>query len=304
MAQIAKELCVLFADVSGSTRLYELLGDTIALRLVEKCLSLMTQAIHLNNGRVVKTIGDEIMAVFDNALSATYAACKMQELIAELEPQQGIILMIRVGYHFGNLIENTETMDVFGDSVNVAARIAGLAKAGKIFTSKQVIQSLPSVLHNQAKFAYTTTVKGRQEPVDIYDFLWKADTDGTVISSLPGSIDAITPPPKKSILEILYGTQRKELSEVLPQITIGRGSNNDIILDQKLASRDHAHIEYRRGTFVLVDRSSNGTLVVNDDGQRLYVHKNECALYGSGQIIAGQTAQPDFNKAIFFKILS
>ncbi len=130
-------LCVLFGDVSGSTRLYEKLGDKEALHAVERCLNRMTRATEQFKGRVVKTIGDEVMAVFDSAEAGMEAACSMQQRVGDLPPVRGIKLAIRVGFHFGPAIE--EATDVFGDTVNMAARMAGLAKAGQIITTAETV---------------------------------------------------------------------------------------------------------------------------------------------------------------------
>ena len=142
--KVERNLCVLFADVSGSTRLYEKLGDKEALHAVERCINRMTRATEQFKGRVIKTIGDEVMAVFDSAEAGMDAASSMQQRVDDLPPVRGIKLAIRVGFHFGPAIE--EAKDVFGDTVNTAARMAGLAKAGQIITTADSVAALPALL--------------------------------------------------------------------------------------------------------------------------------------------------------------
>jgi len=126
-------LAVLFADVSGSTALYEKLGDRAALAAVESVLNLLKRAVAVQQGRVVKTIGDEVMAVFESADAALQAAVDMQTQVTELPAVGDVCLGIRVGFHAGPVLE--ERGDVFGDAVNTAARLAGLANGGQIITS-------------------------------------------------------------------------------------------------------------------------------------------------------------------------
>ena len=96
-----KELSVLFADVSGSTRLYEKLGDTEALRAVDRCLKRMERAVEGFRGRIVKNIGDEVMAVFEKADDAFQAATEMQQRITDL-PELQVTMQPAIQGYTGN----------------------------------------------------------------------------------------------------------------------------------------------------------------------------------------------------------
>ena len=126
---------ILFADVSGSTRLYETLGDTQALAAIENCLGILKKLTVEHKGRVIKTIGDEIMAAFPDANTAVHVATEMQLAITAEPPIGNAKVAIRIGFHFGPVLENVSDGDVFGDTVNTAARMAGIAKGGQIITS-------------------------------------------------------------------------------------------------------------------------------------------------------------------------
>ena len=92
-----RELCVLFADIAGSTRLYETLGDAAALRMIERCLAGLQHVTRANGGRVVKTIGDEVMAVFDTAAQGMQAASEMLRAVDALPaPAPGVHLAKRM----------------------------------------------------------------------------------------------------------------------------------------------------------------------------------------------------------------
>ena len=140
MTDATRNLAIMFADVSGSTTLYEKLGDRAALAAVESVLEILKRTVAANHGRVVKTIGDEVMAVFETADAAFQAAVDMQTKTDELPAISGVKLGIRIGFHAGPAIE--ERNDVFGDAVNTAARMAGLAKSGQIITSGPTVDSL------------------------------------------------------------------------------------------------------------------------------------------------------------------
>src|SRR5580704_1733099 len=111
------EVAILFADVVGSTRLFEVMGDLRARDMVSICLDVMRQATEQHSGTVIKTIGDEVMATFPTADDALNAAAQMQKQIAthgELRVE-GQPVAIRVGCHFGPVV--LEARDVFGASV-------------------------------------------------------------------------------------------------------------------------------------------------------------------------------------------
>ena len=124
MGAAEQTLAVLFADVAGSTRLYEQLGDAKALSTIDQCLALVRDASAGHGGRIVKTIGDEAMVVFPTADQAVIAAGEIQLRMNELADESNVRVALRIGVHCGAAIE-AQDGDVFGDSVNVAARMVG-----------------------------------------------------------------------------------------------------------------------------------------------------------------------------------
>src|SRR5690349_4689370 len=109
------DAAILFADVSGSTALYRALGNERAQALIEKTLGLLGEAAGRQAGRVVKTIGDEVMCRFDSASAAARAAIDMQRRIHAVPPEPGAELRVRIGFAFGKTVERGS--DVFGDVV-------------------------------------------------------------------------------------------------------------------------------------------------------------------------------------------
>ncbi len=151
---------VLFADIAGSTKLYDILGDTRAKQLIDETLSELRAATARFQGRVVKTIGDEIMCVFRDPERGMLAACDMQTRVNALPIVDGVKRLVRVGFHFGAVIE--EKGDVFGDTVNVAARMAGVAKGLQIMTSRVTADQLPAAMRASVRpIASFVAVKGQ-----------------------------------------------------------------------------------------------------------------------------------------------
>src|SRR6266705_772523 len=126
MTLVSKERAILFADVSGSTALYEKLGDKPAAKMIEACLGELRAVVAKWEGKVVKTIGDELMVVFGRPEVACAAAREMQQRVNALPPTGGVTLAIRIGVHYGPVL--VEKSDFWGDGVNTAARLAGSAR--------------------------------------------------------------------------------------------------------------------------------------------------------------------------------
>ena len=109
------ELAILFADVVGSTRIYEVMGDLRARDMVLTCVEIMRAATEQNHGTVIKTIGDEIMATFPTANDALNAASRMQHDIrthSELKVE-GQAIAIRIGGHFGPVVLENLGLEAF-----------------------------------------------------------------------------------------------------------------------------------------------------------------------------------------------
>lgn len=279
MRKIQRNLCVLFADVSGSTRLYEKLGDKEALHAVERCINRMTRTVEQFHGRVVKTIGDEVMAVFDGAESGFHAACGMQQRVDDLPPVSGVKLAIRLGFHCGPVIE--ENNDVFGDTVNTAARMAGLAKAGQIITTADTIGALPPLLRQSTRDIDALSVKGKAADMCVCEVIWQESDELTMKSA------GIAAAPAAARLTVRHDGAEWNLDPANSLLTLGRDAACDIVIADKRASRSHAKIERRRDKFVLADQSTNGTYVTFAGEAEFVLKREEVILRGRGRACFG-----------------
>ncbi len=272
---------VLFADIGGSTRLYDTLGDVHGHRVTAGCLDRISEEIRRNGGRVIKTIGDEVMSTFPAASQAVEAACGIQHAVAAADAQSEIPLSVHVGLHYGLVLP--EDGDVFGDTVNVASRMVGLASAGEILTTRETVEAMTPELRAQARKIDHFSVKGKRAELDIFQFTWQT-ANLTQLNELP-EFDELT-----SRLLLSLGDQRFVLDSQQTSCTIGRSPDCDIVFGDIRASRDHAKVEVRRGKFVLSDHSSNGTIVRTPDAELISLHREDMVLPRAGSIGIGPSS--------------
>ena len=288
------QLAILFADVSGSTQLYDTLGDVRARGIVSRCIEIMSEATHHHGGTLIKTIGDEVMTTFPDAGSAAEAAVEMQEGITGQMVVDGRPRAIRVGFHFGPTL--LEDDDVYGDAVNLAARIVSQAKAGEILTTGDTASNLPEQWRSSCRQIDLTQVKGKRDEIAIHELVWQA-SDATLVRK-PWT----TRQRAGGGLTLTIGETRLELSEAHPSATIGRADQNDLVVRQPVISRLHARIEYRNGRIVLTDLSANGTYIEVEGGDTRLLHRDSQELSGSGKLGLGEAAAPDSPTSVQYQV--
>jgi adenylate cyclase len=272
-------LAVLFVDVSGSTRLYETIGDERALGRVDRSLAMIARVCEDCGGRVVKTMGDSAMCVFETADAALRASRLMLEKNDEQQDPGEPGLGIHVGCHFGPVLESAG--DVFGDTVNLAARVAGIAKIGQIITTADTAARLSPELAARARTLHAMPIKGKQEAVVICELLWQEAADLTVYGT--------TSPDQGRAARLMLRYESREWRFEGPgELSFGRDGGCDIVVTDPKASRHHARIERRRDRFVLADQSSNGTWVRFDgETDGIVLRREELMLRASGIICFG-----------------
>jgi len=176
-SRIHKQCVIMFADIVGSTHLYSQLGDPKAEKLISGCLSEMSNITTYHQGRVIKTIGDEIMCQFSDAKNAALAAIKIQQSTFPSYSSQS--LSIRIGLHFGNILEKNN--DIYGDAVNMAARIVAIAKSKQIIATKHFILCLADNCTFKTRFFDNAYLKGINKNIDVYQILWEMNDTTNLI---------------------------------------------------------------------------------------------------------------------------
>ncbi|NOQ64527.1 MAG: FHA domain-containing protein [Methyloprofundus sp.] len=284
-----KSLVIFFSDVVGSTSIYEQHGNYLALQLISGCIKGMITDVEQNNGTLIKTIGDEVMACFPDANCAFQAAVSIQLR------QQGLPVSVRIGFHYGEVIEKDN--DYFGNAVNVAARIASRATANEIMTTEQTVLCLSEDKRSNTRFLSDSTVKGKNEVLSIYEVLWNTspDDDLTIMSAPLGENKQ-----PQCGLELLYQQSIFQLNATHLCLSVGRSADNEIVINDELASRKHAKIELKNSRFILTDTSSNGTYVVIGDNEPIKIVRDSIELVGTGQIELGRYT-PESVQSILYR---
>ena len=284
---------VLFADIAGSTKLYEVLGDTEAKRLIDEVLIALTALTKRHGGRVVKTIGDEVMCVFANAEKGFHAATDMQNKVDSMPVVSGTKRRIRVGFHAGTVIE--EAGDVFGDTVNVAARMSGLARGLPIMTTRITVNTLPGYLRGFTRDIAALSVKGKADDMAVCEVLWQDEGDLTMtVAAL--SVHAVS----TAEVVLKHGEQELVLNAKRNGAALGRDPGSDIVVTDTKASRHHARIEKRRDKFFLADQSTNGTFVKFAGEAEIGLRREEIMLRGTGRILFGHSEAEGAGETVEF----
>jgi len=289
----ASDRAVMFADVSGSTRLYEVAGDAAALAAIGRCIRAMTSCADASQGRIVKTIGDEIMVLFPSADKAMLAAVDMQLAVAELAPVSGIPMSVHIGFHHGPILLDASG-DVFGDTVNLAARLTSLASRGQIITSKDTVERLSASLRQRVRSLYPIKVRGRDQPVELFEAIWQEGIDLTLVVEMTPRSAAC------AFLTLRYRDRLVEMTAESAPVTVGRDGSMTLVVADRRASRFQAMVEPRAGRYVLIDRSSNGTHVSIDGEETFILRRDEVALRSHGWLAFGDAVGDGDERVEFF----
>jgi adenylate cyclase len=272
---------VLFADVSGSTKLYETAGDIAALAAISSCLAAMRQATEAAGGRVVKTIGDEVMAVFPGPDAAVAAAAEMQAKAEALPEVAGTKIGLRIGFHCGPVLQQDD--DVFGDTVNLAARLVAQAQKSEIITSSETASQLAPVFRSMVRHLHAITVKGKTEEVELAEIVWRTDVNATTFMR-----NRVRPKAAGGSIRLRYRNRELVRRRDGDAVIIGRDAGCGLVIDDDRASRQHCTVERRGDKFILKDHSTNGTYVTLEGDTEFFLQREELTLRKHGWIAFGQ----------------
>lgn len=291
------ELAILFADVVGSTRIYEVMGDVKAREMVATSIDVMRTSTEQHHGTVIKTMGDEVMATFPTADDALNAAAHMQRQILTHNDLRidGQPVALRIGCHFGPVV--LEARDVFGATVHTANRMTSQAKGGQVVTTAATVERLSPEWRASVRQIDIAMLKGQGNETTLYEVLWQTDD---VTSMLP-SISLGGRNGRKALrLRLRVLDKEYVLDDDKPNVAIGRAEENDVVVRGNLISRIHARIEISRSKFVLIDQSTNGTFVQSAAGEESFVRRDSMQIKGEGMIGLGKVPEQDAPQTIRF----
>ncbi len=298
------ECCVLFADLRGSTGLYESLGNAIATQWVTQSISMLGRVVVTCGGTLIKTLGDGLMATFGDAASAVRASIDMHEALScsGLQPpyvaaRGGRELKLQIGLAYGEVVEMAG--DCFGDAVNVAARLLEHSGDNETLATSTVLAVLPA--HEQGQFRRLNHIqlRGRIEPVEVHILETRQFTD--MATTAFG--DVIANPEPEGVRLIWLDMHQVFASSSMPVI-LGRSTQATYCIDDNRVSRSHARIDWHGGAFQLSDLSYNGTYVrFTGTTEVVTLRRGTCTLHGSGVVGLGTSPSDPTAPCVGFEVL-
>ena len=276
---------VVFADIVGSTSMFERMGDQAASRFVTQLVGELSQVFEQHSGRVVKLLGDGLFVVFPLESDALAACVSIQKRLLEnpIRPGgSGSPTQLQMGIESGEVV--VIDGDCFGDTVNSAARLADLAGAAQILTTQSVWSALGPVQQSSLRSLGPMHLRGRAEASHVYRVEWQTGRDDEATRMGRSRVSDAS----QWVLALVAGEQTVQIHARSPKISIGRGAGVSLALNDPHVSRMHATLEWRGGQFVLSDASSYGTWVYfGNQNEAVVLRRTECYLVGSGQICPG-----------------
>ena len=273
MSVLPDNLAVLFVDVCDSTRLYHELGDEAAHGLTAQCLSCVVDATERNGGRVVKSIGDGAMTTFPTVEQAYRTANTIQHSL------QGGALRVKIGLHAGPVL--IAQGDVFGSTVNLAARVLARSGPGEILMTRRCVDALPPLQRATVRLLDSTIVKGQPDSVEIYRVISERENETKIV---PFSARKAEGDPA---LVLAHRGKTVRLSRAGAPVLIGRDARMQLLVCSERSSRHHATIEVQRNGYAITDRSSNGTYLIDHRGNQQFLRRESALLTGNGVISIG-----------------
>ena len=301
----ARPLAIVFADISKSSRIYECLGDYAAQEVVGRVLRRLSVEARRFDGHVVKTVGDAVICTFEQTESAIEAARSMLQAMKRPIKRAGDVpempqINIHVGIHYGSVVPENE--DIFGDAVNLTARVVDYANPRQIVATRSAIEMLPEGEAPSHKYLGSMTAKNISGEIELFEMVFEAQDLTTVLDTRTFSSEA-----GATCLYLIWGEEVIVVDSQRPVVSIGREDYNDVVMRCAWISRTHAHIENRNGIFMINDKSTNGTFVYpSSAGEPIYLKKGEQPLSGEGAIIFGREkedgAEEDFTDSLRYAL--
>ena len=302
MSQIIQRT-VLFADLRGSTALYETMGNAEATAVVTQSVALLARVVQNCDGTVVKTLGDGLMAMFGQPSSAVLAADEMHDQLERIgtkpptDAQPRPALKLQVGLALGEVVEMAG--DYFGDAVNVAARLLDHAGDNETLVTSTVLEALEPVERSRFRSLDRLQLRGRVEPVFVH--LLEAHRWGDTAATAYG--DILRAPEPEGIRLVWLDLNRVYSPHSLP-VVLGRSPQATYCIDDTRVSRSHARIDWHGGTFQLSDLSYNGTYVrFAGDSEIVALRRGTCTLHGTGVIGLGSPPGDITSPTVRFEVM-
>ncbi|MEL6619087.1 MAG: adenylate/guanylate cyclase domain-containing protein [Pseudomonadota bacterium] len=261
------------ADVSGSTRLFEQVGQQRALRGIKECLDDMRVQIHTLGGVFLHSKGDDVLAFFEQAEAALemakHATARSQE----------DALKVHAGLSWGSML--MQTNDLHGTPVNIASRLASLAKPHEVLVYETAYERLSAQARRTLHAVDALSLKGTGARLSVYSHVAEDPSGETLdFTETPGTSDM-------PLTVTLSHADVVRLVQEGDEIALGRALDADIIVSQPWVSRLHATVSVINGIAVIKDCSTLGSYVRMDEGREVLARRGNVTLIGNGKISLG-----------------
>ncbi|MDA8520769.1 adenylate/guanylate cyclase domain-containing protein [Acidovorax sp. NCPPB 4044] len=278
---------VVFSDIVGTTALYEVQGNARAAAAVTRLVEWMGAVLGVHGGRVVKTLGDGVLAVFGEPGAAVAAATDMARRHHERPGHAGLAMDLRVGMAHGELVEVDG--DTYGDAVNIASRLCERAGAREILADAATVEFAGSIDGAAYVRMGQLELRGRAEPLMVYQVEWRQGDEHGLLTQRAGLPSGPVPfQPASTWIELAWAGTFRTFGAADSPLHVGRATQAGVRLADARVSRLHARIEWRGGTIVFTDLSSFGSWVRFDGSETVVaLRRSACLLHGSGQIALG-----------------
>lgn len=299
---------VVFTDLHGSTAVFEALGNARATETITQITDWIVKLCEQHNGKVIKTLGDGVLVLFENGQSAVKAVVDLQrQHVKRLAKSPAQVAMpIRIGVASGEV--EIVAKDCYGDAVNVAARLCDLCGPNQIWASAAALNAVDENQGVTFRILGPISIRGRAEPCTVYQIEWREE-EASDFLTMQGSLDPVYASGDVDVLgreiELSWAGVTKRFKSFELPINIGRVKTVEFMVNDPRVSRTHARLEWRNGSVVLVDMSSYGSWVrfIGASGSDVLLRREECVLHGQGSLALGGSFSDSTVPSVGFKIL-
>jgi len=296
---------VVFADLFGSTGVFESLGNTKATEAVTQATTWVAEKFTSNGGRVVKFLGDGVLATFDNSQDAITAVIDIQrsyQLRLEKLPPQ-LYMPLRIGVVRGDVVLVDD--DCYGDAVNIASRLSELTGPHQIWVNDQAIENSPERNDVHFRLLGPIAIRGRSEPCSVYQIEWKEQQNSEYFT-IQNPVNLASSKGGDALggqIVLSHNDKQQTFHAFEMPIHLGRIRKIDFVVNDPRVSRTHARIEWRNGSFQFVDESSYGTWIrFAGSSADLMLRRDECVLHGQGKMALGTSFSDPTAPVVSFSV--
>jgi class 3 adenylate cyclase len=285
------ETTVVFADLFGSTGVYEALGNVKATEAVTLATSWVAKRIEAHQGLVVKFLGDGVLAIFEDPSKAVLAMMDVQRAYQDYLAESPVksYMPLRIGLAKGEV--EMVNGDCYGDAVNIAARLSELTGPHQIWVNASAGESALPLSPSRLRLLGPIHIRGRAEACKVYQIEWQEDISSeffTVPAPMDSTFDAAQGDVLGVQVELSWLDSHKTFKAFELPVQIGRSRQVQFVVNDPRVSRAHARLDWRNGSVMLVDTSSFGCWVrFSGGGADLQLRRDECVLHGRGEIALG-----------------